>query len=307
MKIYNDLDTLTTTVSDKMVADIFDVKRKIGYKLEPLALNNLVGGIRLRSLIVVGAETGMGKSYISINIMHSLAKQGVGVCYIDMENGAEDLVDKIHTRWYEGKKNVDTFRHEVEDIANIKYYSPIVIDETTRISKKKRLDTIIEIIKKEASGLLTEVFIIDPLQAISAELDNSKQLNEQAEIVKQLKDLAQKLNICIIINHHLKKSQGYRNFTTGKESDEEKETYRIPTIEDLKGASAISDYATDVWLFYRKAMAVKLEERGDIYFASRKSRAGFTGKCRLKINKETLVLSDYINPITSFLYGQTTQ
>lgn len=307
MKIYNEVGNITETLSDKTVIDIFDIKRKIGYKVEPLALNNLIGGIRLRSLIIVGAETGMGKSYISINIMHSLAKQGVGVCYIDMENGVEDLIDKIHTRWYEGVKNIDTFKKEVEEIENIKYYSPIVVDEITRISKKKRLDTIIDIINKEAAGLMTEVFIIDPLQAIPAELDNSKNLNEQADIVKKLKDLAQKLNICIIINHHLKKSQGYRNFTSGKESDEEKETYRIPTVEDLKGASAISDYATDVWLFYRKAMAVKLEERGDIYFASRKSRAGFTGKCRLKINKETLVLSDYINPITSFLYGQTTQ
>lgn len=305
MKIYHEISSLPIdTISDTMIQDIFDVKRKIGYPLEPTALNNIVGGIRLRSLIIVGAETGMGKSYISINIMHSLAKQGVGVCYIDMENGTEDLIDKIHTRWYGGIKNIDTFKKEVSEIVNVKYYSPTIIDETTRISKKRRLDTILEIIKKEAQGQLTQVFIIDPLQAISAELDNSKQLNEQAEIIKQLKDLAQKLNICIIINHHLKKSQGYRNFSKGGD-EEEKEHYRIPTIEDLKGASAISDYATDVWLFYRQAMSINVKERGNIYFASRKSRAGFVGKCKLRIDKDTMVLTDFINPITDFLYGHT--
>lgn len=292
MKIYHDVNSKYAdynTIPVDMVENIFDKSRKLGFQIKPIELNNVIGGIRKKSLVVVGAEPGMGKSLISLNIMYELARQSVDVCYIDLENGTEDFVDKIHTRWYGGEKNKKTYQREISDIQNIHYYSPIMFENL--LGKKNKADLIKEIIINEYKKSMCEVFIIDPLQALENELDSGKVNNEQGIIIRTLRNLTIELDICIIINHHLRKSGGYRNFTSGEDDlKEEKEMYRIPTLEDLKGSSKISDYATDVWLFYRQNFSKDDFKKGIISFYSRKSRAGFVGKCKLYILKDSLTL-----------------
>lgn len=307
MKIFNSLKDYAeplTTVTSEMLDNILDERRKQGYPISPSNLQKCIGGIRLKSLIILASETNMGKSLISIDLMHSLAKnQGVQCVYLDLENGVEAFIDKLHSRWYEGKKDPDTYQREVQDIANVKYYGLDMIEESVVTLKKKRVEVITSIIEREVAGGLSEVFIIDPLQNVSAETDPGVQMNDEAMIVRKLRDMAQKHNICIIINHHLKKSGGYRNFAESATPEEDKPKYRIPTIEDIIGSSKIANTATDVWAFFRENMALNPKDRGRIYFASRKSRTPYVGKCFLYSKFESGELINLEDAYPEIVYG----
>jgi replicative DNA helicase len=299
MRILTDLQDYLDTAKDteeSIIDRIFDKGRLQGYKVGIQPLNDLIGGIRLGTLTILAGSTGMGKSIVSLNIANDLVNAGVPVFYADLENGAEETIERI-IRIKHGITE-EYFRDEANKGDNL--------------SKIKELDcfdymthSFLEVIQYERLGIKAflsllqiqvdsgvKVIFIDPLQALERENNKDNAYNEQGQLVKELKEFAQRNNVAVIVNHHIRKSISSNGQFVMDLDDEIVVKYRIPNIDDLRGSGKITDYATDVWAVVRKAGATDKVEKGKMLFRVLKSRRKSVGDCKLWLNVDTLQLFD---------------
>lgn len=299
MRILTDLQDYLDTSKDteeSIIDRIFDKGRLQGYKVSIPPLNDLIGGIRLGTLTILAGSTGMGKSLVSLNIANDLVNAGVPVFYADLENGAEETIERI-IRIKHGLPE-EYFRDEANKEDNL--------------SKIKQLDcfdymthSFLEVIQYERLGIKAflsllqvqvesgaKVIFIDPLQALERENNKDNAYNEQGQLVKELKEFAQRNNVAVIVNHHIRKSISSNGQFVMDLDDEIVVKYRIPNIDDLRGSGKITDYATDVWAVVRKAGATDKVEKGKMLFRVLKSRRKSVGDCKLWLNVDTLQLFD---------------
>lgn len=299
MRILTDLQDYLDTSKDteeSIIDRIFDKGRLQGYKVSIPPLNDLIGGIRLGTLTILAGSTGMGKSLVSLNIANDLVNAGVPVFYADLENGAEETIERI-IRIKHGLPE-EYFRDETNKEDNL--------------SKIKQLDcfdymthSFLEVIQYERLGIKAflsllqvqvdsgaKVIFIDPLQALERENNKDNAYNEQGQLVKELKEFAQRNNVAVIVNHHIRKSISSNGQFVMDLDDEIVVKYRIPNIDDLRGSGKITDYATDVWAVVRKAGATDKVEKGKMLFRVLKSRRKSVGDCKLWLNVGTLQLFD---------------
>lgn len=299
MRILTDLQDYLDTSKDteeSIIDRIFDKGRLQGYKVSIPPLNDLIGGIRLGTLTILAGSTGMGKSLVSLNIANDLVNAGVPVFYADLENGAEETIERI-IRIKHGLPE-EYFRDETNKEDNL--------------SKIKQLDcfdymthSFLEVIQYERLGIKAflsllqvqvdsgaKVIFIDPLQALERENNKDNAYNEQGQLVKELKEFAQRNNVAVIVNHHIRKSISSNGQFVMDLDDEIVVKYRIPNIDDLRGSGKITDYATDVWAVVRKAGATDKVEKGKMLFRVLKSRRKSVGDCKLWLNVDTLQLFD---------------
>ena len=284
----------------KVVGEIFDPERLKGFPTGFAGLDEVVGGIKTGRCIVVGGATGMGKSLFGINVLVNLARdQGQKVCYIDLENGEQESYERMMGIWFrepqeffddpENIKRAYKMKEEIDDA--IAYYSHEELYDMGFLDKGWGL---LEALIKEHAEDGVKVFMIDPLQAVETKLDSQENQNEQGRFVRMLKDMAQSLNIAIIILHHLRKTTvGASKTLKGEEIDDLKEvTYRIPDIDDLRGSGKIADFATDVWLMVRPAADTRKEIRERIILRVAKNRTGHKKDVRLQLHEEDLTITD---------------
>lgn len=269
-----------------LVDRIFDPNRLLGYETGYFDLDNIIRGIKLGSLTILAGATGMGKSLFALNLLLKLQANGIKTCYFDLENGEETSKKRLlkikhglSDAHFENAKNKAQVGKWLEDIG-VDYFSHEDIDG----DRNEMLRTLV----RGGSADKVKVFLVDPLQALETSDGKTDELAEQGKIVRALKELAQKLDVAIIICHHIRKS------TSGggewvKDIDDVQETrYRIPNLEDLRGSGKITDYATDVWGIVRTISSSTPEARGKTLLRVLKNRNGVQGDVKLTFDEETL-------------------
>lgn len=288
--------------SRDVLADIFNPERVEGFSTGIGSLDELIGGIRVQTCTVIGGATGHGKSLLGINLLVNLAKSAVKVCYIDLENGAAESFERILGIWFEKDqswfrdiKNFEQafiYKNEIDKM--FLYYSH---DELYGMGFAEKGALLIEQIIQKHARLGVKVFLIDPLQAIETVMDASAAFNEQGFFVRRMKDLAQSLDVAIIVLHHLRKTTASRGKSVyDNQIDEPTEVkYVIPDLDDLRGSGKIADFATDVWLIFRPASSPIETYRTKMLLRVAKNRTGLKGDIKLRLSELTLKIRERTN------------
>ena len=198
-------------------------------------------------LVLLGGTASVGKTTFALNIINNIAiKDKKSVLFFSLESSKESILVKIlsiagmipaPSIVNEGRNLKDTEFLKLDEITSEIEKAQIYIDDTPGISIKE----ICEKSTKMKSQRDINCIIIDYLELIS--FDKSKNLSrdiETNEILKSLKELAQKLNIPILITSYISHAKIYRR---------EK---HVTKLEDLTPNINYGKYADIIMLLHRE-------------------------------------------------------
>ena len=206
---------------------------KTGYRF-----SDAKGGIRLGSVVVIGAWTSVGKSSLALNMSVNVAMSGVPVAYYSLEMGAVELWSRIvssYTSISAGKiLNYPLKREEVsivdkslDELSNM----PLYIDDKATTKFSRMLRSVRTMVKKYG----IKMFVVDYLQIFA---QNQKGSNEEAVIAsmaRECKNICRELNIVCLLLSQLRRDKEERH----------------PTIDMLRGSGQIEESADNIVLIDR--------------------------------------------------------
>lgn len=284
------------------LSNIFDTKRTMGKTSGYPSLDGKTDGVKPAHLYILAAETGMGKSVFAINLMVNLIKKtNTIVSYYDLENGRNAAYQRFlmiygnkSKSFFTNPKNDAEAMEIVQGLNKMLYYR----DHNKLaafIEKSQGVDlaqSIGELIRTDVNERGVSFVCIDPLE----EFEPAKtDYNSTGSVVRYFKNLAQELNITILILHHIiKPSDRKSNIVTDiNPSLVPKTQYRIPTIHDLLGSSKITNIATDVWVIVRQKDGLTDTEKGRTLLRILKQReSSNAGDVYLVLDMQTLRFSE---------------
>ena len=283
----------------EVIEKIFNPARTKGEPTGLQALDDIMGGLKVGSCIVIAGETGMGKSLLGINILTNIAKRGIPVCYLDLENGESESVERVLGIWFDKEQDFfddpTNLSKAIEMKAQVdiyfRYYShEDLIDYGY---KEDRLKTLVKVIETEIQNGV-KFFLVDPLQSVTQSENRQSDLNAQGIFTETMKNLAQKHNLVIMILHHIRKpsSSGSAQLKANELDSGKDLLYKRPTKEDIKGSSMITDSATHVWAIVRPVNESSQALREKLLVVILKNRTGLLGDARLRLIEKTLRITD---------------
>ena len=148
-------------------------------------LDNKINGLSKGDLIVIASRPNMGKSTLLFKIATNIASQEKSVVIFSLEMSKDYIINK-----FRGLLN-----------------GKVHIDETPAITIEKIREKCIAL-KQEQS---LDIALVDYFQLISTEKHIKDREQEISYISNKLKELAQELNIPVIITTQLSKDLEFRN------------------------------------------------------------------------------------------------
>jgi len=282
---------------EKYMDPLLDPDLVKGYSTGYSSLDEAVGGFKPQHLIILAADTGMGKSVFGINLLINATNEGVKTSYFDLENGKMASMSRIicikgcvPTNIFEDADNVTKIVEIEESLkGKLNYRDHEALDAF--IGDKKGLQ-----MAKMIGGLIegdaqdgVKLFLIDPLENFE---EDDKAYVAIGNVVNYFKDLAQKLNITIIILHHLKKPTSISANNVSDLQELQVPRYRIPTIHDLTGSSKIANKAPHVWTMVRQKEDSDEKKRGRILFRILKGRFNQNKDLYFNMNLQNLRIAE---------------
>ena len=158
-------------------------------------------------LIVLGANAGMGKTSLGLNILSNIAtKEQKAVSCFSLENSKDEIVKRLITSkaMVESKKVQNMYEEELtqDDFDRIQYGIEVLKDAKIFIDDTPAI-TVEEICAKARKLKLEQniqFILIDYLELIGANQEKeSNTAIETEKITKELKNLAEELNIPIFL------------------------------------------------------------------------------------------------------------
>lgn len=219
--------------------------------------HNLDNNIKIKGgdLIIIASRPAMGKTTLALNILGNVAiKDKKSVAFFSLEENMENIVNKliIRTSMVEADKFKTYDQYQKGQILKPKFTdddwdrisygvnslkdAPIFIDVTVPQTIDNIFKKSCELKEKEN----IELIIIDYLQLIQVNKRKALSRDDEIdEILQELKTLAEKLNVPVIVTSQLSRRP------------EEREDKR-PVITDFTNtASSILKYADKIWFLYR--------------------------------------------------------
>lgn len=238
-------------------------------------LNDAFGGIFPTTLLVVGADTGCGKSELLGQIVYEAILQGKRVAYFDFENDDGDFIMRRicgavseKTGEYFGVKDLRMCSSKSKEF-------DLVYKEAAKISDQigdklimfnnKNIPTVDDFVKhlSHISKKGVDLVVVDHLHYFQMESGESSAI-QLGRVMRELRKVTKTDRIPIVLASHLKQRQG------GKE----------PTNYDLFGSSNIAKESKNVVLMSR--------DGDETNFALTKNRDGaWIGNLRARWNKIT--------------------
>lgn len=204
---------------------------------------SLIRGLKNGELTLIGARPSMGKTALALRILRdfSLFKDKT-VVYFSPDIIKEELVWRLMKSSAGIKDNAfgtrkvsdDEYRRLSGFIDSLTYPNPI-IDDTSGISVDEIYDKSIRLNNKESIDLV----IVDELQDLQASKEFNSSREEMEYNVKRLKELAQVLDIPIMITS---------NVTEAVDNRQD----HHPKIEDLRAIGDIEQFLDTIMFIYRE-------------------------------------------------------
>jgi replicative DNA helicase len=242
----------------------------------------LGGGLRRGDLVVVGGESGVGKSALGLAMALRMAQSGTNSAYFTAEMTVERAMERVLA--IEGRAKVDDIRQGALDEFNraavgaaavrLRDGAPII-----EVLPPGGIQTLGDAMRR-TSGL--QVAFVDPLQALT--LGQREHAEEVAVAVRNLKTLAVELGVVVVATSALPDFSGER-------ADPR------PTLADFGALGAVKQHADVVLGVYREEMHQR--ERGAdgaTELLILKNRNGSTGYVDLYFYKQWLRFEDMLDP-----------
>lgn len=252
-------------------------------------VNHTTDGWVLGDLIVVGARPSIGKTALTVDMMIKGVKNDVNSygTYITCEMSEEQIVNRM----FASNSNINLFKlrnakkfldsNDWEKLAN-------TIGELSNVSKRFQIvdcyhvEDIRRVVRKTKAlnPNKDHVFYIDHLDHVRIDGRFQSKHHEIGEIVHQLKQLARKENVAIVLLCQLSR---------GVESRQDKH----PTMADLRESGTIEQVADVIILLYRDDYYNKSSKMpGVMELIIGKNRNGATKTVLLGFDRETSSFND---------------
>lgn len=240
-----------------------DVDQKIG------------GGMKLGDLVICAGRPSMGKTAFMSNVAANVSRSGGGVLFFSSEMEAKSLVHRVlcseakvsATAAWRGKVSDDD-KDRLAECRDAMAKTRFWIDDTNGIDVTSLTTKATAMHSSKGLSLV----VVDYLQMIESGRHLDDRRSEVSYVVAQLKRLARRLNIPVLVGCQI--SRGV-----------EKRRNKYPTLADMKEAGKIEEDADVIMALYRKDVYAKdknLEAPGcvaDLFVL--KNRNGPTGNIEL--------------------------
>lgn len=243
------------------------------------------GGFAPGELCVIGARPAMGKTTFVLNIISYMLGQKIPVGLFSADdnlnvNYLSRIISAVKktNRPHNYEQSINFIREtELEDI-------PLYLNLKQRMNFAYLRENAIK--QKEEKGI--RCLFVETIQSFFENEENGTSKEGTEKTCRELRILAQELNIPIIITSGLNRGPENRPGVDGK----------IPQIRDLRYGDSIECYADKVFLLHRpEYYDILLDEegydlRGVLRVIVAKNTYGPTGEFRLKYDKEKGQITD---------------
>jgi replicative DNA helicase len=242
----------------------------------------LGGGIRRGDLVVIGGESGVGKSALALAMALRMAQSGTNSAYFTAEMTVERAMERVLA--IEGRAKIDEIRQGTLDeftraavggaAVRLRDGAPII-----EVLPPGGVQTLGDALKRTMD---LQVAFVDPLQALT--LGQREHAEELAVAVRGLKTLAVELGVVIVATSDLS------DLTPDRVDPR-------PTLGDFGALGAVKQHADVVLGVYREEM--RNRERGvdgATELLVLKNRNGVTGYVDLYFYKQWLRFEDMLDP-----------
>ncbi len=251
-KVSDDLSSIFSSgVSDvmKLKDGIIKVNGIINNNLSPTKeltgtptgfneLDNRSGGLQGSDLIIIAAESSVGKTAMSLTMSLNAAKYGARIAIYSMEMRAEQLTARImamesgisssnilYSRLDGGQ--LQKVEQGIGKIENLDIY----FDDRSTSS----IDTILSSIRYMKMKYGISGAIVDYLQILNVNMKNSNKEQQMGDVARRLKNVAKELDIWVMALSQLNRDRDNP----------------IPTLARLRDSGQIAEAADTVMLIYR--------------------------------------------------------
>lgn len=266
------IDTKKSQIEAKTMDEI-KRERLIEREFEKIApttgfpkLDKLISGFVPGRLYTLTAETNYGKTTLACNFAINVAKQNKKVLYIALEPG-NSILD-ILTSVKFNKPYSQITDEDLDKFSNEEKNITAFVDRD--ISKMHELVKVI----KEAQERYDFVIVDHIGYFVSSD---KNYIQEQANILKELRFLTKEKKIAIMVIAHLRK----------KAKNEKRDL--VPSMDDISGSAAFKQDSTDVLILTREKdktdeKNIKLTQYGFLYVMKTKATRGGLGVVDLVFN-----------------------
>ena len=239
-------DTIETISDgfDGVIQDLYDSRRKgcVGIDCGYPSLNYFLGGLQKGKIYIIGARASMGKSALAMNISEYVAKQH-NVLFISLEMDKKEYAQRlVLSKAGIDVSMVNTGQITDEQINKAKEQEEYLKSLNLFIETKtpcKVSDVELAIINLQSTRGSCDLVVVDYLQLLTPTSRSGKtRETEVAEMSRELKNLAVKYNVPIIVLSQLSRAL---------ESREDKR----PMLSDLRESGSIEQDADVVMFVYR--------------------------------------------------------
>ena len=259
--------------ADSVIEDLYKSRESgcIGLDCGYPSVNYYLGGLQKGKIYIIGARASMGKSALAMNIAEYVAKDK-NVLFVSLEMDKKEYAQRLMlSRAGIDISVVNTGRISDEQIARVKEQKAYLDTLNMFIETKtpcKVSDIELAIINLQSAKGSCDLVIVDYLQLLTPTSKAGKtRETEVAEMSRELKNLAVKYNVPIIVLSQLSRAL---------ESREDKR----PMLSDLRESGSIEQDADVVMFVYRDEYYHPdiPESRGSADLLIRKNRGGINNR-----------------------------
>ena len=277
--------TLSLSQAIEFINNSNDNNRNIIIKSGIEALDSLINGWRPGELTVFGARPAMGKTNFIVSCIGNIVSSGTPVALFSAVNSLNlnflsRIVSAIRCESIpytdeEKKDMVDKFTNEE---------TPLYMGLNPSLTMSYIKDNLTTLVREKG----VRCVFIETIQSIFASERNGFTREGMDKICHELKMMAEKLQVPIIVTSELSRAVAQRPSFDG----------RIPQIADLRSCSSIETEADNVYLFWRpEYYHIYMDENGNdmrgignIIIA--KNKNGVLGTLYVKYNTLNFTLED---------------
>lgn len=229
--------------ADEVLDDLIKSRDKgcVGIDCGFKKVNGILGGLQPGKMYIIGARPSMGKSALAMNIAEHVSKDK-NVLFVSLEMSKKEYAQRLMI----GRAGIDINRVNIgmisdSEIARVKLQKDYLNQLNLFIETKSPCrvsDIELAIINLMSTRGSCDLVIIDYLQLLTPSSHTRSRENEVAEMSRDIKSLAVKYNIPIIVLSQLSRAL---------ESRDDKR----PMLSDLRESGAIEQDADVVMFVYR--------------------------------------------------------
>lgn len=233
----------------------------LGFATGLSQIDHLIGGLQRKAMVVIGAQTGVGKSAMAVNMAAGALRDSASVLVLSHEMSTDD----VYTRLLGLTSKVEAFKFQTGALDHTQYEK--IILATDKIGKQsiwvtdnpprtipKTINTCLQ--HKRRHGL--DIVFVDYLQLMESTQRSGNREQAVAEIARGLKQLAMDLDVCVVALAQLNNNT---------------ERHEEPQLSSLRESAAIAQNANSVILLWSKD-----DDAKEISFKVAKNRSGPHGQ-----------------------------